>query len=48
MQIIAYILIALFMTFWLAVCIAIRINWAREDKEARKGQKKNTSIYLRK
>ena len=42
MQIIAYILIALFITFWLAVCIAIKISWVREDREikARKGKNK--------
>lgn len=48
MQIIAYILIALFMAFWLAVCIAVKINWIKEDREARQEQKKNTSIFLRK
>ena len=50
MTVIAYILISLFMAFWLAVCITVKINWVREDKEmkAREKKEKNPNIFSKK
>ena len=49
MVVIAYILIAVFMAFWLAVCIAVKISWVREDREmkAREEKRKKSSIFLK-
>ena len=47
MVVIAYILISVFMAFWLAVCVAVKINWVREDREM-KNREKNLKNFSKK
>lgn len=51
MTVIAYVLISIFMALWLAVCIAVKISWVKEDRQAaakRANKTINPNIFAKK